>query len=165
METIMIARSLFASDKGLPSCGTRYGKVMASRWSVIPVFIQQIEAGQPLTITEAKMTRFPMNLDRAVDPVLIVFKQCEPGYRFVQKATAATIGTLAGRARQPGCDGRLGITSVQRRVQLDAFLQVQMGFGDRCPLRVRRRGGKLRTGRKIAEPVLRPLLSFGRRLA
>jgi UDP-glucose 4-epimerase len=100
MEKVMIARSRIAVDRGLVFCGTRYGNVMASRGSVIPLFIQQIEAGLPLTITEPKMTRFMMNLDAAVDLVLFAFKHGEPGDRFVQKAPAATIATLADAVRR-----------------------------------------------------------------
>ena len=95
MEKIMIARSRVAAERGLVFCGTRYGNVMASRGSVIPLFIQQIEAGKPLTITEPAMTRFMMNLDGAVDLVLFAFEHGRPGDRFVQKAPAATIETLA----------------------------------------------------------------------
>ncbi len=95
MEKIMIARSRVAAEKGVVFCGTRYGNVMASRGSVIPLFIQQIEAGQPLTVTDPNMTRFMMNLDGAVDLVLYAFKHAKPGDRFVQKAPAATIATLA----------------------------------------------------------------------
>lgn len=95
MEKVMIARSRVAAEKGLVFCGTRYGNVMASRGSVIPLFIEQIDAGQPLTVTDPNMTRFMMNLDSAVDLVLYAFRHAEPGDRFVQKAPAATIGTLA----------------------------------------------------------------------
>ena len=95
MEKIMIARSRVAAEKGLVFCGTRYGNVMASRGSVIPLFLQQIEAGLPLTLTEPNMTRFMMNLDGAVDLVLFAFEHGKPGDRFVQKAPAATIATLA----------------------------------------------------------------------
>ena len=95
MEKIMLARSRIAEEKGLVFCGTRYGNVMASRGSVIPLFIQQIEAGQPLTVTDPHMTRFMMNLDGAVNLVLFAFQHGKPGDRFVQKAPAATVGTLA----------------------------------------------------------------------
>jgi UDP-glucose 4-epimerase len=95
MEKIMISRSRVAAEKGLVFCGTRYGNVMASRGSVIPLFIQQILGGQPLTVTDPNMTRFMMNLDGAVDLVLYAFRHAEPGDRFVQKAPAATIATLA----------------------------------------------------------------------
>lgn len=95
MEKVMIAHSRIAAQSGQVFCGTRYGNVMASRGSVIPLLIQQIEAGQPLTITDPGMTRFMMNLDAAVDLVLFAFQKGRPGDRFVQKAPAATIGVLA----------------------------------------------------------------------
>lgn len=95
MEKIMVARSRTAAEKGLVFCGTRYGNVMASRGSVIPLFLEQIEAGQPLTVTDPNMTRFMMTLDDAVDLVLYAFEHGQPGDLFVQKAPAVTIGTLA----------------------------------------------------------------------
>ena len=76
-------------------CCTRYGNVMASRGSVIPVFVDQIKAGKDLTITDPNMTRFLMNLDEAVDLVLFAFKNAEQGDLFVQKAPASTVGDLA----------------------------------------------------------------------
>jgi UDP-N-acetylglucosamine 4,6-dehydratase len=95
MEKVMVARSRMAGEKGLVFCGTRYGNVMASRGSVIPLFVEQIEAGKPLTVTNPDMTRFMMSLDAAVDLVLFAFQNARPGDRFVQKAPAATIGVLA----------------------------------------------------------------------
>ena len=95
MEKVMVARSRLAADNGLVFCGTRYGNVMGSRGSVIPLFIQQIEAGEPITVTNPDMTRFMMTLENAVDLVLYAFKHAKPGDLFVQKAPAATIGTLA----------------------------------------------------------------------
>jgi len=95
MEKVAIARSSAAADKGCTINVTRYGNVMASRGSVIPLFVDQIEKGLPLTITDPEMTRFMMSLDQAVDLVLYAFKNGEPGDLFVQKAPAATIGTLA----------------------------------------------------------------------
>lgn len=95
MEKIMVARARSAAGRGLVFCGTRYGNVMASRGSVIPLFIQQLEAGAPLTVTDPEMTRFMMNLDSAIDLVLFAFEHGRPGDRFVQKAPAATIATLA----------------------------------------------------------------------
>lgn len=94
MEKIMVARSRTAATKGLVFCGTRYGNVMASRGSVIPLFIEQIEANQPLTVTDPNMTRFMMSLDDAVDLVVYAFHNGEPGDLFVRKAPAATIQTL-----------------------------------------------------------------------
>ncbi len=76
-------------------CATRYGNVMASRGSVIPLFVEQIRAGQPITVTDPNMTRFMMTLDDAVDLVLYAFNNGAPGDIFVQKAPAATIETLA----------------------------------------------------------------------
>lgn len=93
-EKIMIARSRVAAERGLTFCGTRYGNVMASRGSVIPLFIQQIEACQPLTVTDPNMTRFMMTLENAVELVLYAFENAKPGDMFVQKAPAATIATL-----------------------------------------------------------------------
>jgi UDP-N-acetylglucosamine 4,6-dehydratase/5-epimerase len=95
MEKVMVARSRSNDSFGQVFCGTRYGNVMASRGSVIPLFIEQIKAGNPLTITDPNMTRFMMTLDDAVDLVLFAFSNGKPGDIFVQKAPAATIDTLA----------------------------------------------------------------------
>lgn len=93
MEKVMIAKSRNASSTIL--CGTRYGNVMASRGSVIPLFISQIKQGKPITITDPNMTRFMMTLEDAVDLVLFAFQNANPGDIFVQKAPAATIDVLA----------------------------------------------------------------------
>ena len=95
MEKVMVARSRNLSEEDTMLCGTRYGNVMASRGSVIPLFIEQIKAGNPLTITNPEMTRFMMTLDDAVDLVLYAFQNGKQGDLFVQKAPAATIETLA----------------------------------------------------------------------
>jgi UDP-glucose 4-epimerase len=95
MEKLMIARSRNAALKGSIFCATRYGNVMASRGSVIPLMIQQIQQGRPLTITDPSMTRFMMTIDDAVDLVLYAFIHAQPGDTFVQKAPAATIQVLA----------------------------------------------------------------------
>jgi UDP-glucose 4-epimerase len=95
MEKVMIARSRNLNGTGIVFCGTRYGNVMASRGSVIPLFIDQIKANKPLTITDPTMTRFMMTLEDAVDLVLYAFKNGTNGDIFVQKAPAATIETLA----------------------------------------------------------------------
>lgn len=95
MEKVMIARSRNLNGSGMVICGTRYGNVMASRGSVIPLFLEQIKAGQPLTITDPNMTRFMMTLEDAVDLVLFAFEHGQNGDIFVQKAPAATIETLA----------------------------------------------------------------------
>ncbi|RQW28148.1 NAD-dependent epimerase/dehydratase family protein [Rhodobacteraceae bacterium CH30] len=93
MEKVIVAKSRASSQTVI--CTTRYGNVMASRGSVIPLFTQQIRAGQALTITDPEMTRFMMTLDDAVDLVLYAFEHGDPGDIFVQKAPAATIETLA----------------------------------------------------------------------
>jgi UDP-glucose 4-epimerase len=92
MEKVMVAKSRSASRTVI--CATRYGNVMGSRGSVIPLFTNQIRSGLPITITDPDMTRFMMTLDDAVDLVLYAFKHGRPGEIFVQKAPAATIATL-----------------------------------------------------------------------
>lgn len=93
MEKVIVAKSRSSADTVI--CTTRYGNVMASRGSVIPLFANQIRAGQAITITDPDMTRFMMTLDDAVDLVLYAFEHGKPGDIFVQKAPAATIATLA----------------------------------------------------------------------
>lgn len=95
MEKVMVAKSRSADDDKTVICGTRYGNVMASRGSVIPLFIEQIRAGKPLTLTDPNMTRFMMTLADAVDLVLYAFEHGNNGDMFVQKAPAATVETLA----------------------------------------------------------------------
>lgn len=95
MEKVMVAKSRNVDDKKTVICGTRYGNVMASRGSVIPLFIDQIRADLPLSITDPNMTRFMMTLADAVDLVLYAFKHGNNGDLFVQKAPAATVETLA----------------------------------------------------------------------
>ncbi len=95
MEKVMVAKSRNADDDKTVICGTRYGNVMASRGSVIPLFIEQIRAGKPLTLTDPNMTRFMMTLADAVDLVLYAFEHGNNGDLFVQKAPAATVETLA----------------------------------------------------------------------
>jgi UDP-N-acetylglucosamine 4,6-dehydratase len=95
MEKVMIARSRNLTSSETVLCGTRYGNVMASRGSVIPLFVDQIKAGKPLTITDPEMTRFMMTLDDAVDLVLFAFKNGRQGDLFVQKSPASTIEDLA----------------------------------------------------------------------
>ena len=94
MEKLAIAKSRVAGSSTVICC-TRYGNVMASRGSVVPLFIRQIQAGQPLTVTDPHMTRFMMSIDGAVDLVQWAFDHGHPGDTFVQKAAAATIETLA----------------------------------------------------------------------
>ncbi len=100
MEKIMVAKSRVAVEQGCTMCGTRYGNVMASRGSVIPLFVQQIRAGKDITVTDPNMTRFMMSIEDAVDLVLYAFQHGKPGDVFVQKAPAATIGTLAEAMRR-----------------------------------------------------------------
>lgn len=95
MEKVMVAKSRNVDEKKTVICGTRYGNVMASRGSVIPLFVEQIRADQPLTITDPNMTRFMMTLADAVDLVLYAFEHGNNGDLFVQKAPAATVETLA----------------------------------------------------------------------
>lgn len=95
MEKLMIAKARMYGDKKTIFCGTRYGNVMASRGSVIPLFLQQIQQGAPLTITDPNMTRFMMTIEDAVDLVVYAFQNGNPGDIFVQKAPSATIATLA----------------------------------------------------------------------
>jgi UDP-glucose 4-epimerase len=94
MEKVMVAKSRNLDSRTI-ICGTRYGNVMASRGSVIPLFVEQIRQGKNLTITDPDMTRFMMTLDDAVDLVLYAFQHGENGDLFVQKAPAATIAVLA----------------------------------------------------------------------
>ena len=94
-EKVMVAKSRNLNGIGTTFCGTRYGNVMASRGSVIPLFVEQIKSGKPLTITDPNMTRFMMTLDGAVDLVLYAFENGQNGDIFVQKAPAATVEVLA----------------------------------------------------------------------
>lgn len=95
MEKVFIARARTVSPDRTLICGTRYGNVMCSRGSVIPLFIEQIKAGKPLTVTNPNMTRFMMSLEEAVDLVLFTFEHAQSGDIMVQKAPACTIGILA----------------------------------------------------------------------
>lgn len=95
MEKVMVAKSRNVDETKTVICGTRYGNVMASRGSVIPLFVDQIRADKPITITDPSMTRFMMTLDDAVDLVLYAFQHGKNGDIFVQKAPAATIEILA----------------------------------------------------------------------
>jgi len=95
MEKVAVARARTVENDGPTICVTRYGNVMASRGSVIPLFSDQIRAGRPLTVTDPEMTRFMMSLDDAVDLVLFAFQNGVGGDTFVQKAPAATIAVLA----------------------------------------------------------------------
>lgn len=95
MEKLMVAKARMRSEGETVMCATRYGNVMASRGSVIPLFVDQIKAGNPLTITDPNMTRFLMSLEDSVDLVLHAFEYARQGDIFVQKAPASTVGDLA----------------------------------------------------------------------
>ena len=95
MEKLMIAKSRLLNKEQQVFCATRYGNVMGSRGSVIPLFMEQIGSGEPLTITDPNMTRFMMSLEQSVELVEFAFGHGAPGDIFVQKAPAATIGMLA----------------------------------------------------------------------
>ncbi|MBR6137608.1 MAG: polysaccharide biosynthesis protein [Bacilli bacterium] len=96
MEKVIYANARVSAQRGGPViCCTRYGNVMCSRGSVIPLFIDQIKNGRPITITDPNMTRFLMNLDEAVDLVQFAFENGNPGDLFIQKSDASTIGDLA----------------------------------------------------------------------
>ncbi|UAL47163.1 polysaccharide biosynthesis protein [Sutcliffiella horikoshii] len=95
MEKVFVAKSNTVDSSKTLICGTRYGNVMASRGSVIPLFIEQIKNGQPLTVTDPSMTRFLMSLEEAVELVVFAFENAEAGDIMVQKSPASTIGELA----------------------------------------------------------------------
>ncbi|WP_278377925.1 polysaccharide biosynthesis protein [Stutzerimonas kunmingensis] len=94
-EKLMVAKSRMIPESGPVICATRYGNVMASRGSVIPLFISQLKSGEPLTVTDPNMTRFLMSLEDSVDLVLHAFEHAEQGDIFVQKAPASTVADLA----------------------------------------------------------------------
>jgi len=94
MEKVMVAASRNLEGTKTAICGTRYGNVMASRGSVIPLFVEQVLTGKPITVTDPDMTRFMMTLDDAVDLVLYAFEHGNNGDIFVQKAPAATVDVL-----------------------------------------------------------------------
>ena len=95
MEKVFMAKSNTVSPEKTIICGTRYGNVMASRGSVIPLFVEQIKTGQPLTVTNPQMTRFLMSLDEAVELVVFAFQNGKTGDVMVQKSPASTVGDLA----------------------------------------------------------------------
>lgn len=99
-ERVIYANARVAAENGTILCCTRYGNVMCSRGSVIPLFIEQIKNGHEITITDPNMTRYLMNLDEAVALVMFAFTHANPGDLFVQKADSSTIGTLAKAVQQ-----------------------------------------------------------------
>lgn len=100
MEKVMVAKSRLCDPSKTILSATRYGNVMASRGSVIPLFLDQLQSGKPLTITDPNMTRFLMSLEESVDLVLYAFEHAQPGDIFVQKAPASTVGDLAQAMRE-----------------------------------------------------------------
>ena len=100
MEKVMVAKARLCDGNKTVLSATRYGNVMASRGSVIPLFLSQLRSGLPLTITDPNMTRFLMSLDESVDLVLYAFDHARPGDIFVHKAPAATVGDLAQAMRE-----------------------------------------------------------------
>ncbi len=100
MEKVMVAKSRLCDPGKTVLCGTRYGNVMASRGSVIPLFLAQLREGKPLTVTDPSMTRFLMSLEESVDLVVYAFKHAKPGDMFIQKAPACTVGDLALALRE-----------------------------------------------------------------
>jgi UDP-glucose 4-epimerase len=100
MEKVLIAKARLYEPGKAVLCATRYGNVMASRGSVIPLFVNQLQEGRPLTITDPSMTRFLMSLEQSVDLVLYAFTHARPGDIFVQKAPASTLGDLAQALRE-----------------------------------------------------------------
>jgi UDP-glucose 4-epimerase len=100
MEKVMVGKSRLCDSAKTVLSATRYGNVMASRGSVIPLFLQQLQEGKPITITDPNMTRFLMSLEESVDLVLYAFEHARPGDIFVQKAPASTVGDLAQAMRE-----------------------------------------------------------------
>ena len=100
MEKVFVAKSRTVDPDKTLICGTRYGNVMCSRGSVIPLFIEQIKEGKPLTVTEPKMTRFIMSLEEAVELVIFAFENAKAGDIMVQKAPACTIEVLASAVKE-----------------------------------------------------------------
>jgi UDP-glucose 4-epimerase len=100
MEKVIVAKSRIVAPEKTTICITRYGNVMASRGSVIPLFVQQIKSGQPMTVTDPNMTRYLMSLDEAVELVVYAFQYAQTGETIVQKSPASTVGDLAEALRQ-----------------------------------------------------------------
>lgn len=118
-EKVMVAKSRLCDPSRTILCATRYGNVMASRGSVIPLFISQLHNGTPLTITDPKMTRFLMSLEDSVDLVLHAFHHANPGDIFVQKAPASTVADLAQALKElTGCDNEIRIIGTRHGEKL-----------------------------------------------
>lgn len=114
MEKVIVAKSRTVSPENTTICCTRYGNVMCSRGSVIPLFIEQIKAGKPLTVTEPSMTRFIMSLEEAVELVVFAFQNAESGDIMVQKAPACTIEVLATAVKELfGADNEVKVIGIR----------------------------------------------------
>jgi UDP-glucose 4-epimerase len=119
MEKVMVAKSRLCDPGKTVLSATRYGNVMASRGSVIPLFLNQIQSGKPLTITDPNMTRFLMSLEESVDLVLYAFEHAQPGDIFVQKAPASTVGDLAKAMRELlKCDNEIKVIGTRHGEKL-----------------------------------------------
>ena len=119
MEKLMVAKARMYGDRQTIFCGTRYGNMMGSRGSVIPLFLRQIQERAPLTLTNPSMTRFMMTIEDAVDLVLYAFQNGNPGDIFVQKAPAATIATLAeAMLKLFGADNKIRIIGTRHGEKL-----------------------------------------------
>ncbi len=143
MEKVFIARARTVSPERTLICGTRYGNVMCSRGSVIPLFIEQIKTGRPLTVTDPHMTRFMMSLEEAVELVLFTFAHGQPGDIMVQKAPACTIGVLAQALLELfGADNEIQVIGVRHGEKLyetlltreECVYAVDMGSFYRVPM-------------------------------
>lgn len=119
MEKMMVAKARWLEKGETVLCGTRYGNVMASRGSVIPLFVKQIKEGRPLTITDAGMTRYLMSLEDSVDLVLFAFERGQQGDIFVQKSPASTIGDLAQALKEIfGADNEINVIGTRHGEKL-----------------------------------------------
>lgn len=118
MEKVIRAKARNVDGSKTTICCTRYGNVMCSRGSVIPLFIDQIKAGKPITVTDPEMTRFLMNLSEAVDLVLFAFEHAQPGDLFIQKADASTIGDLAKGVQKLFGDTGIGVIGTRHGEKL-----------------------------------------------
>lgn len=119
MEKVAVAKARTVDPDKTLICCTRYGNVMASRGSVIPLFVEQTRGGQPLTVTNPKMTRFLMSLEEAVDLVLFAFQNAKPGDIMVQKAPASTIGDLAQAVKELfGADNEIRVIGTRHGEKL-----------------------------------------------
>ena len=118
-EKLLVAKSRMLPEDGPIICATRYGNVIGSRGSVIPLFISQLKAGQPLTVTDPNMTRFLMSLEDSVDLVLYAFEHCRQGDIFIQKAPASTVGDLATALKELfNRDGRVRVIGTRHGEKL-----------------------------------------------